>query len=124
MNPSEESKSNAEINSIAKPTKNFPWKKILIIFLIILIFVIYPILKMRWARNKVAKFCSHVSIGMTVQGLAERAKDYALKVKIIEGSDSHPAKIIVWEGWAFARWFCEIEYSKEKVIKKEVIFLD
>ncbi len=61
---------------------------------------------------------------MTVQGLEQRAKDYGLKVKTLKGSDTQPATIIVWEGWVFARWFCEIEHLNGKVIHKEAFFLD
>lgn len=124
MNLSDEPKPNCENNSIAEHPKNFPWKKSFVIFLIILICVAYPILKMIWTKNKVENFCSHISIGMAVQGLEGKAKDYGLKVIVHNGIDSHPAEIIVWEGWAYARWFCEIEISNGKVVHKGVFFLD
>ena len=124
MNRSSLSKPYAESNSETQPDNRFRWKKIIIIFLILIIGALYPVVKIRWAKNRVENFNSRISIGMTVQGLEQRAKDYGLKVKTFKGNDSQPAKIIVWEGWAFARWFCEIEHLNGKVIHKEVFFLD
>ncbi|MFC1840837.1 hypothetical protein ACFL1N_14760 [Thermodesulfobacteriota bacterium] len=124
MNSSGESKSDSETNSVAKSPKRYPWKKGFVIFLILLICIAYPLLKMRWAKNKVESFCSRISIGMTVQGLEQRAKDYGLKVRISNGSDSQNPKILVWEGWVFARWFCVIEHSNGKVVNKEAFSLD
>lgn len=124
MNRSNISKPYAESNSENLPDNRSRWKKIIIIFLILIIGALYFVVKIRWAKNRVENFSSRISIGMTVQGLEQRAKDYGLKVKTFKGNDSQPAKIIVWEGWAFARWFCEIEHLNGKVIHKEVFFLD
>jgi hypothetical protein len=124
MAPSEELKPNTETNTATKPSKRHAWKKPLLIFLILIICAIYPVVKIRWAKNRVKDFCSHISIGMRVQGLEQRAKDYGLKVKTFKGSDSQSPRIIVWEGWAFARWFCEIEHSNGKVVHKKAFSLD
>ena len=124
MDSSEESKTNNENNSAATHRKRYAWKKIFFIFLILLICIIYPVLKIRWAKNKVESFCSHISIGISIQGLEQRAKDYGLNVKTFKGSDSQAPKILVWEGWAFARWFCEIEHLNGKVVHKETFSLD
>jgi hypothetical protein len=124
MNRSNISKPYAESNSENQPDNRSRWKKIIIIFLILIIGALYSVVKIRWAKNRVENFSSRISIGMTVQGLEQRAKDYGLKVKTFKGNDSQPAKIIVWEGWAFARWFCEIEHLNGKVIHKKVFFLD
>jgi len=61
---------------------------------------------------------------MTVQGLEQRAKDFGLKVIMSKENDTQRAKIIVWDGWVFARWFCEIEHVNGKVVNKETFFLD
>jgi hypothetical protein len=124
MNRSNISKPYAESNSENQPDNRSRWKKIIIIFLILIIGALYSVVKIRWAKNRVENFSFRISIGMTVQGLEQRAKDYGLKVKTFKGNDSQPAKIIVWEGWAFARWFCEIEHLNGKVIHKKVFFLD
>jgi hypothetical protein len=41
-----------------------------------------------------------------------------------EANGSDPAKIIVWGGWAFARWFCNIEHTNGKVVGKNTTSLD
>jgi len=43
---------------------------------------------------------------MPIQGLEARAEELGPKVKLFKAVGSRPSKIIVWEGWAFARWFC------------------
>ena len=47
-----------------------------------------------------------------------------MKVIKFEANGSDPAKMTVWGGWAFARWFCDIEHTNGKVSSKNNIFLD
>lgn len=94
------------------------------ILLILIICALYPVFKIRWAKNKVESFCSRIAVGMTVQGLEERARDFGLKVRVFKGHDTRRTKIIVWDGWVFARWFCEIEHVNGKVVNKDTFFLD
>ena len=113
-----------EINAIDSPRKSRRWISVLVVLLVLIICALYPVLKIRLAKNKVESFCSRIIVGMTVQGLEERARDYGLKVKMSNGNDAQGAKIIVWDGWVFARWFCEIECVNGKVVKKATFFLD
>lgn len=32
--------------------------------------------------------------------------------------------LVVWEGFLFERWFCDVEYRDGKVTAKKVTFLD
>ncbi|UCE74235.1 MAG: hypothetical protein JSV56_00640 [Methanomassiliicoccales archaeon] len=93
-------------------------------YIILIICALYPLFKVRWAKNQVESFCSRIAAGRIVQGLEQRAKDFGLKVKMFKGNDTQRAKIIVWDGWVFARWFCEIEHVNGKVVNKETFFLD
>lgn len=77
-----------------------------------------------WAHNQVESFCMEVAIGMPIHGLEENAKERSLKALKFKAKGSRPAKMKVWKGWAFARWFCEIEYTNGKVVSKKTIFLD
>ena len=79
MYPSEVSNPNKETNRATKPLRRRAWKKPFLIFLILIICASYPKVKIRWAKHGVQDFCSHISIGMSVQGLEQRAKDCGLK---------------------------------------------
>jgi hypothetical protein len=110
---------------VVKPQrKRSKWIIVFVPLLILLFCIIYPMLKMRWARNQVELFCMEVAIGMPIYGLEEKAMEGSLEVISDEANGSEPAKIIVWGGWAFARWFCNIEHTNGKVVGKKTIFLD
>lgn len=113
-----------EINTIDRPRKSRRWISILAVLLVLIICALYPVFKIRLAKNKVKSFCSRIAVGMTVQGLEERARDFRLSVRTSKGNDAQGAKIIVWDGWVFARWFCEIECVNGKVVEKATFFLD
>jgi len=98
--------------------------KVIVPLLILIAFAVYPILKIRWAHRQVESFCAQVAIGMPVQGLEGKAKGLGLKVKVFKPAGSRPARMVVWGGWAFARWFCEVEHVNGKVVSKEISFLD
>jgi hypothetical protein len=117
--------SSSPANEVVKPRrKRLKWIKIFVPLLILLFCIIYPMLKMRWAHNQVESFCMEVAIGMPIHGLEEKAKERGLKVFKFEANGSRPAIMTVWEGWAFARWFCEIEHTNGKVVSKKNVFLD
>lgn len=104
--------------------KSLRWIKTFVLLLILLTCVIYPMLKIRWAHNQIESFCMEVTIGTPVHGLEEKAKERGLKVLKFKANGSRPAKIIVLEGWAFARWNCVIEHINGGVVGKETYFLD
>jgi hypothetical protein len=87
---------------------------------------IYPFAKIRWAHSRVQAFSNVVSIGMPADpaGLEAKAGDLGLKTLASKGFKDEPTRLLAWQGWAFARWFCEVESMQGKVIKKEVYFLD
>jgi len=63
-----------------------------VILLILIVCALYPVFKIQWAKNKVESFCSRIAVGMTVQGLEERAKDFGLNVKMFKENDTQRAK--------------------------------
>lgn len=117
--------SSSPANEEIKPQSNrLRHIKIFVLLLILFASVAYPILKIRFAHNQVESFCMQVTIGMSVHGLEEKAKELGLKVLKFKADSSHPAEITVWEGWAFARWNCVIEHINGKVVGKKTYFLD
>lgn len=110
--------------SIKPQRKRLRYIKIFVPLFILLACAIYPILKIRWAHNRVESFCAQVTIGMSVHGLEAKAKKLGLKVSRFKANGSRLTKLTAWEGWAFARWFCVIDHTDGKVVSKETYFLD
>lgn len=86
--------------------------------------VAYPVYKIWWARQQVRGFCAQVSVNGPVQDLEAQAKRMGLRVLSRPASKGEPAMILVWEGFAFARQFCEIQHANGVVLKKETTSLD
>ncbi|HBA89755.1 MAG TPA: hypothetical protein DCZ75_17735 [Geobacter sp.] len=94
----------------------------LIAFTIIL--VIYAGFKVRDAEKRVRAFSQQVVIGMPVAGLDEKASEMGLKFRRTTGSSNQSGSIQVWQGFAFGRWFCTVEYQDGKATGKRVTSLD
>jgi hypothetical protein len=97
------------------------------LFIIAIVFG-YPFLKIQWAKTQVHKFCSEINPGDPVNNLKAKAENFSLKFRTMvpykKGEKTYPSKIIVWEGWAFSRYFCDIEHDQKLVIKSSVTHLD
>jgi hypothetical protein len=124
MNKANNSSSSYAQDEEKPQPESLRWIKTFVLLLILLACVVYPMLKIRWAHNQVESFCMAVPIGTPVHGLEEKAKERGLKILKFKADSSHPAKITVWEGWAFARWNCVIEHVNGKVVGKKIFFLD
>jgi len=111
------------------PTLLWPAKALLALFLVFALTAAYAVFKVRWAQSQVEKFCGEVVIGEPVHGYEAKAKDFWLKVRHLpemteEDSRRHPTRLLVWEGFVFNRWFCEIGHAGGKVISKKIVELD
>ncbi|GEM_PF-1854185 len=91
------------------------------LLVILCLFPGYPLLKVYRARNQVESFCSQAAVGMSVS--ETRAGKAGLNFKVIRDTPD-TGHIVVWEGWAYARWFCTVEYVSGKVVRKKIFFLD
>ena len=84
---------------------------------------------MALVENRVNRLCQEVEIGQSIQGLEKRAQEAGLEVTHrpplpqTEGQ-STPGRLTAWDGWMYARWFCDLKYEDEKVVFKEMFFLD
>lgn len=90
--------------------------------------VVYSPAKLYWAERQVASFCDGVAVGASVEELERRAKDAWLEIKKLPAMTFDgkpvPAKLLVWEGFAFGRWFCEIDHTNGKADAKRLSELD
>jgi hypothetical protein len=107
----------------------WPVKVILVLFLVFALSSAYAVFKVRWAQRQVETFCSQVTIGDPLQGYEAKAKDFWLEIRQTQEYTNpegrhYPARLLVWEGFVFARWFCEIGHANGKVISKKIVELD
>ncbi|MCI5121470.1 MAG: hypothetical protein D3908_09835 [Candidatus Electrothrix sp. AUS4] len=69
-------------------------------------------------------FNTYVVIGQPVAGLEDKAKELHLNFRNMTETNGKDGNVLVWEGFSFARWFCDVEYKDGKVTTKKVTFLD
>ena len=100
-----------------KPTRSRAWRRIAIIFGVMLVCaILLPSLLMALAENRVNRFEKHAQeAGLEVT--------HRPPIPQTEGQTT-PGRLTAWDGWMYARWFCDIKYEDEKVVSKEMFFLD
>lgn len=86
--------------------------------------VLYSHFQLKRVEQKVEAFSETVVVGMPVAGLDEKAGKMGLKSRRTLGSSDQNGSLQVWEGFAFGRWFCDIDYRDGKTTNKRVTFLD
>ena len=84
---------------------------------------------MKWSEWQVKRFCAQVHQGDALDTVVTRSKEYWLGTlgpfakREVDGK-TVPATLIVWEGWVFDRWFCDVEHEDGKVTGTRVSHLD
>jgi hypothetical protein len=113
-----------------KKPRSRAWRPaVFIIVTLVVCGILLPSALMLWAKNRVERFCQEIEIGQEIEGLENRAEEAGLEVNHrpplprTEGQ-STPGRLTAWDGWMYARWFCDIKYEDDKVVFKEVFFLD
>jgi len=86
----------------------------------------YAKAKVAWANVQTQRFCDSVRPGDQVAGLEDRARKLGLRTLMGRASADGqlPPGLLTWEGWAFARYFCNVEHDNSRVTKRERYFLD
>lgn len=84
----------------------------------------YPAAKVRWAARAVDGFCATVEVGAPIAGVAERAEAASLRVMTRPARANERGAIVAWEGFAFARRFCDVEHDGAVVTGKRGSSLD
>jgi hypothetical protein len=102
--------------------KKYMW--LIVVGVLIVAFALWGFIKTHWVKATVNEFCSEVVIGASIEGLEEKAKDMGLQVRHRMKLGDENAAIIAWEGWIFARWFCDVQHQDNKVVSKDCFFLD
>lgn len=98
----------------------------------------YPLMRIRIARSRVTSYCDKVEVGRpaVLADLAKAADRDGFHVigptPDLAPGEPRPTvpatapkqKLMVIDGWVFARWFCDISTDKGIVTVKRVSFLD
>lgn len=113
-----------------KPSRSKAWRRVAIAFgVLLLCAILLPSLILALAENRVDGFCQQIEIGQGIEGLEQQAHRAGLNVSHrpplpqTEGQFT-PGRLTAWDGWMYARWFCDIKYEDDKVVSKEMFFLD
>ena len=77
-----------------------------------------------WAARAVDGFCATVEVGAPAAGLEARARAASLQVMSLPARPPEKAKLMAWEGFAFARRFCDVEHEGGAVTSKRTSALD
>lgn len=91
---------------------------------IVVVFGIYADFKVKKAEKQVRAFSELVVVGMPVVGPVGKANEMGLKFRRTAGSSDQSGSIQVWGGFAFGRWFCDVDYVDGKATEKRVTSLD
>ena len=83
-----------------------------------------PVAKVKWSSAQVQGFCDSLEKGAPVEGLQKRAEEMWLRVEDYPAREDSRAKLLVFEGWAFSRIFCEVEHEGGFVVGKDLITMD
>jgi hypothetical protein len=113
-----------------KKPRSRAWRPaVFIVVTLVVCGILFPSVLMLVAKNRVESFCQQIEIGHEITGLEESAKKAGLEVThrpplaTTEGQRT-PGRLTAWDGWMYARWFCDLKYEDDKVVSKEVFFLD
>ncbi len=85
--------------------------------------------KIGWAKQQTHSLCAETVVGEPVERFDARARDRGLIVwSSAAGTDAHgqprPGLQMGWEGFGFARHFCNVEHADGRILSKRTSFLD
>lgn len=84
----------------------------------------YPVYKLRWTARVVNDFCASVHVGDPIDGLAQKARSAGLDVIESPPTPGRKATLMAWQGWMFARRFCDVEHEAGRVTGAKKSSLD
>jgi len=99
-------------------------RKTIIIIVVLILLLVYPFWRVHNAEIRINHFSQQISENTPVETVESLARKLNLNIIKSAGNDSKPMTLVVWDGWAFARWNCFVSYEKNKMVEKKVLFLD
>ena len=113
----------ARLQTILDRVTRFIALGIIGLLIVSIMLLAYGAVKVRWAKSRVAAFSRLAAVDTSVSELESKAKEMHLNCKRTEGLDKN-GRLLVWDGFAFARWFCEIEYRNGRVRTRKLFSPD
>jgi hypothetical protein len=99
-------------------------RKAIIVILIVILLLVYPIWRVYNAKMRINHFSQQISVGTPIDTVESLSRKLNLNFIRSAGDDSERMTLVVWDGWAFARWTCSVSFEKNNVVGKKVLFLD
>lgn len=99
-------------------------RKTIIVIAVLILLLVYPFWQVYNAKTRINQFSQQISLDTPIETAESLARKLNLNIIKSVGNSSKPMTLIVWDGWAYARWNCFIAYEKNKVVAKKVTFLD
>jgi hypothetical protein len=73
---------------------------------------------------RINHFSQQISVGAPIDIVESLSRKLNLNFIRSAENNSERMTLIVWDGWAFARWACSVSFEKNKVVGKKVWFSD
>jgi len=99
-------------------------RKTIIVIVVLILLLVYPFWRVNKAKIRINHFSQQISMGTPIETAESLALKLNLNIIKSRKNDSKLMTLVVWDGWAFARWTCFVSYEKNKVVEKKVLFLD
>ena len=99
-------------------------RKAIIIIVIVILLLVYPVWRVHHAKMRINHFSQQISMGTPIDTVESLSRKLNLNFIRSSENDSERMTLVVWDGWAFARWTCFVSFEKNKVAGKKVLFLD
>ena len=98
--------------------------KIIIAIVILLLLLFYPFWFVHDAKTRINHFSQRISVGTPIEIVELLSHEFDLNIIKITGKGPGSTTFVVWDGWAFARWTCHVSFENNKVVSKNVSFID
>lgn len=79
--------------------------------------------QLNMAHLRVNQFCSQISKGDLITGLADKARSQQFSVRSFQ-NENRLARLIIADGWVVARTECAVEYENEHVVSTKTSIRD
>lgn len=99
-------------------------KKTVFIIAVVILLLGYPFWSVYDAKTRVNQLYQQIPISASAEDVETISRKLDLKIIRSAEKDSRTMKMMVWDGWAFARWSCVVTCENNKVVGKKIVFID
>jgi hypothetical protein len=99
-------------------------RKTVTVIVVLILLLGYPFWRIHNAKISINQFSQQISVGTSIETVELLSQKLNLNIIKSAGNDSTSITLVVWDGWAFARWTCLVLFENNKVVSKKVSFID